>query len=154
MGLLIVLIAGLYLVAFALYLRGPNQSGGIVEVPWKTLKDRLKEWEAPPRKGAGRILRRISGSPGTGVLAFGFILLNVVDLFLTLRILHVGGTELNPVLGVSLGFGVPGLAFHKTVVSASVAGLLCRLRMRLALQLATVGMAAACLFNAACLTFR
>ena len=101
----------------------------------------------------GRILRRVSGSPGTGLLALGFILFNVVDLFLTLRMLQVGGSELNPVLAASLGFGVPAIAFHKTAVSAAFAWLLWRLRRERVLKLLVAGMVGVCLFNAACLIF-
>lgn len=148
MGYFILVIAGMYLVAFALYLR---REPGLPE-PVTSLKDRLEELEAAPRKRPG-ILRRISGGPGTGFLAFGFVLLNVVDLFLTLRILQVGGTELNPVLGVSVGLGIPALAFHKTAVSAAFAWLLCRIRMERVLKLLTAGMLVVCLFNGACLIF-
>lgn len=145
MGYFILVIAGMYLVAFALYLR---REPGLPEPVTS-----LKELEAPPRKRPGRTLRRISGGQGTGFLAFGFVLLNVVDLFLTLRILQVGGTELNPVLGVSVGLGIPALAFHKTAVSAAFAWLLCRIRMERVLKLLTAGMLVVCLFNGACLIF-
>ena len=80
--------------------------------------------------------------------ALSFVLLNVLDLLLTLWILQAGGSELNPLIRATLQAGVPATAALKIGVSAAFAWLLYRLRREGALKLATVMIAGVCLFNA------
>jgi hypothetical protein len=91
-------------------------------------------------------------STNRGVLALSFILLNVLDLTLTLCILQAGGYELNPLIRSALAFGIPLTVFLKIGIGILFAWLLYCLRLSGALKVATLSILGICLFNMASLT--
>ena len=77
-----------------------------------------------------------------------FVSLNALDFLLTLWILSIGGSELNPLIRSTLEMGVGYTAALKLGMSSLFAWLLYRLRREGALKLATVLIMGVCLFNA------
>jgi len=80
--------------------------------------------------------------------AMVFVSLNALDFLLTLWILSVGGSELNPLIRSTLEMGVGYTAALKMGVSGLFTWLLYRLRREGALKLATIMIMGVCLFNA------
>jgi hypothetical protein len=71
--------------------------------------------------------------------AVGFILLNAVDCYLTLRILGEGGQELNPLMAALIAFSVPVFIVGKLVLGFIAAIIIAAERPRLIFALA-IGM--------------
>ena len=84
-------------------------------------------------------------------LALSFVLLNVLDISLTLLILQHRGYELNPLIRAALQLGIPTTASLKIGAGAVLASLLYWLRLEGALWLATALILGVCLFNVASL---
>ena len=100
-------------------------------------------------KGEEQILKDIPRSAAMRPLAWGFILFNAVDVLLTLCVLEAGGYELNPLMRAILELGVPTTTSLKLGVSALFAWGMYRLRLDLALRVATAFILGVCLFNVA-----
>ena len=81
-------------------------------------------------------------------LVLGVILLNVVDIILTLVILRGGGYELNPLIRSWLALGEPVGALLKISLSALIAFVMYRYRWEGALRFNAVFIFGVCLFNA------
>jgi hypothetical protein len=76
-----------------------------------------------------------------------FVILNALDIALTIGILQAGGQELNPLMRMMFEMGIPATVALKMGISAAFALLLYRLRRQGALKLATFMILAVCLFN-------
>jgi hypothetical protein len=76
-----------------------------------------------------------------------FVVLNALDLLLTLLIVGKGGLELNPIIRLTIGAGIPVAAAFKIGGSGIVAWLLYRLGRKAILRVATLLMLGVCLFN-------
>jgi hypothetical protein len=77
----------------------------------------------------------------------GIILLNVLDIILTLIILRGGGYELNPLIRSWFALGAPTAALLKIGMSAIIAFLMYRYRWEGALRFNAVFIFGVCLFN-------
>ena len=86
-------------------------------------------------------------SPNMKTLVLGVILLNVVDIILTLIILRGGGYELNPLIRSWLALGTPIGALLKIGMSAIIAFVMYRYRWEGALRFNAMFIFGVCLFN-------
>ena len=87
-------------------------------------------------------------SPNMKTLVLGVILLNVLDIILTLIILRGGGYELNPLIRSWLALGAPIGSLMKIGMSAIIAFLMYRYRWEGALRFNAIFIFGVCLFNA------
>ena len=85
----------------------------------------------------------------TGGWAILFVMLNAIDVLLTLGIIGAGGQELNPVTKAMFRMGTPAGVALKVGASGLVALLLFRMRRRSMLRLSALLFFGVCLFNAA-----
>jgi hypothetical protein len=86
-------------------------------------------------------------------LVLGIILLNVLDIVLTLIILRGGGYELNPLIRTLLALGAPIGALMKIGMSALIAFLMYHFRREHALRVNAIFIFGVCLFNSTNLVF-
>jgi hypothetical protein len=81
------------------------------------------------RRASWRVLQRYRDAPrGVALVLALVVVLSVLDLLFTMRALHLGATELNPVMGALLGSSPAAAGIFKVVVTLVVAGGIWRLR--------------------------
>jgi hypothetical protein len=85
--------------------------------------------------------------PNMKTLVLGIVLLNVLDIILTLIILRGGGYELNPLIRSWLALGAPIGALLKIGMSAIIAFLMYHFRQEHALKFNAIFIFGVCLFN-------
>ena len=93
------------------------------------------------------MVKSILMGPNMKTLVMGIILLNVLDIILTLIILRGGGYELNPLIRSWLALGAPTGALLKIGMSAIIAFLMYRYRWEGALRFNMLFIFGVCLFN-------
>jgi hypothetical protein len=98
--------------------------------------DRRLAGPGPIRAAGARLLINYRDRPGAVAAVLGaVVLLNAVDLLLTVRALGLGATELNPVMAELLGFDpVVAAVFKLTLVGAVAMGLWTLRRYRRVLE--------------------
>jgi hypothetical protein len=105
----------------------------------------------PPRitneRSGEEMVKSVLIGPNMKTLVMGIILLNVLDIILTLIILSGGGYELNPLIRSWLALGAPIGALMKIGMSAIIAFLMYRYRWEGALRFNMLFIFGVCLFN-------